>query len=345
MTRVPRNFIVMNKLHWGIIGCGDVTEIKSGPAFNKVNNSSLVAVMRRDAEKAKDYASRHAVPKWYSDAQQLIDDPDINAIYVATPPSSHEEYTLAALKAGKPVYVEKPMTVDTASAKRMADAAIQYQTKLTVAHYRRAQPLFKKIKQLLDDKVIGDPRMVQIDLCKRALTKEEMSVPKTAWRINAGVAGGGLFHDLAPHQLDILYHLFGEVDQAHGIALNQSGLYAAADMVSGTVLFRSGVVFNGSWCFSSSYGPDKDECEIRGDKGLIRFSFFDHRPVTVITADSMEEFVFEPLQHVQQPMIALVADYFLGKGSNPCPPEDGVLSMQLIDRFTNAETPYQQILL
>src|ERR1044072_2959571 len=92
---------------WGIIGCGDVTEVKSGPAFNKVPHSALVAVMRRDSEKAKDYAKRHNVPKWYGDAGNLINDPDVNAIYVATPPSSHEEYTIAAVNAGNPVYVEK----------------------------------------------------------------------------------------------------------------------------------------------------------------------------------------------------------------------------------------------
>ena len=73
----------MNKINWGIIGCGDVTELKSGPAFNKVKNSELVAVMRRDAAKAKDYASRHRVSKWYADASKLINDPDINAIYIA----------------------------------------------------------------------------------------------------------------------------------------------------------------------------------------------------------------------------------------------------------------------
>ena len=87
----------MNKINWGIIGCGDVTELKSGPAFNKVKNSELVAVMRRDAAKAKDYALRHQVPKWYADANELINDPAVNAIYIATPPSSHEAYTIAAL--------------------------------------------------------------------------------------------------------------------------------------------------------------------------------------------------------------------------------------------------------
>src|SRR5215470_5354750 len=190
----------MKKINWGIIGCGDVTEIKSGPAFNKVKNSALVAVMRRDAEKAADYARRHNVPKWYSDAGKLINDPDINAIYVATPPSSHEEYTTAAINAGKPVYVEKPMSVNGSSAHRMADYASKRNIKLCVAHYRRQQPLFLKVKQLLTDSSIGEVRFAKSELYKRSLTKEELAVEKNAWRVDPAIAGGGLFHDLAPHQ-------------------------------------------------------------------------------------------------------------------------------------------------
>src|SRR6188768_1306088 len=147
----------MAAIRWGIIGCGDVTEVKSGPAFNKVPNSELIAVMRRDADKAKDYASRHKVPKWYNDADKLISDPDINAIYIATPPSSHEEYTLAAIAAGKPVYVEKPMANNYAAALNMAHAAKATNIKLTVAHYRRQQPFFLYIQQLLMDNAIGQP--------------------------------------------------------------------------------------------------------------------------------------------------------------------------------------------
>ena len=168
----------MNKINWGIIGCGDVTEIKSGPAFNKVKNSSLVAVMRRDAEKAKDYARRHQVPKWYTDARRLIDDPDVNAIYVATPPSSHEEYTIAALEAGKPVYVEKPMALNWTAAKNMMKAAQEKNSKLVVAHYRRGQPFFQKIKQLLEEKVIGDLRFVRLDLYKKGFQSMNWLFPK-----------------------------------------------------------------------------------------------------------------------------------------------------------------------
>src|SRR5664279_2188635 len=135
----------MKEIRWGIIGCGDVTEVKSGPAFNKVKNSSLIAVMRRNGEKAKDYATRHHVPKWYDDATKLINDKDVNAIYIATPPSSHEAYTMAALQAGKPVYVEKPMTINFSSALRMAHAAENTGIKMCIAHYRRGQPYFNTV--------------------------------------------------------------------------------------------------------------------------------------------------------------------------------------------------------
>jgi predicted dehydrogenase len=324
----------MKKINWGIIGCGDVTEVKSGPAFNKVKNSALVAVMRRDAGKAKDYARRHNVPKWYSDANSLINDPDVNAIYVATPPSSHEEYTLAALKAGKPVYVEKPMSVNASSAAVMANAAKDTKQKLVVAHYRRAQPLFQKIKQLLADKVIGDTRFIKLDLYKRSVSKEEMAIPVRAWRVDSGIAGGGLFNDLSPHQLDLMYYFFGEADKVSGFALNQAGLYNADDIVSGNILFQSGVLFSGIWCFSINNPDEKESCEIVGDKGKIVFSFFEHKPVLVTVSGETESFTFEPLQHVQQPMIEKIVDYFLDEGPNPCSGEEGVKVMTMIDQFT-----------
>ena len=324
----------MKKIHWGIIGCGDVTEFKSGPAFNKVANSSLVAVMRRDPTKAEDYARRHNVPKWYTEAGQLIKDPDVNAIYVATPPSTHEEFTLAAIDAGKPVYVEKPMALNYAAALTMAKAAAEKKVKLVVAHYRRQWPLFKKIKQLLDDKAIGDTRFARLDLYKQALTKEELLVPKTAWRVNPAIAGGGLFHDLAPHQLDLMYHFFGDVQKAGGIALNQSGKYAADDLVAGNILFRSGVVFNGLWCFSVSPGEERDHCEIIGSAGKISFSVFGDPTFNLTTQNGTETFSFEPLQHVQQPMIEKTVEFLLDESPNPCSGEQGTEVMRLIGIFT-----------
>ncbi|MFY0256001.1 Gfo/Idh/MocA family protein [Chitinophaga sp. 30R24] len=320
----------MKNIKWGIIGCGDVTEVKSGPAFNKVPNSSLVAVMRRDAAKAKDYAFRHGVPKWYDNAAQLINDPEVNAVYIATPPLQHEEYTLLSLLAGKPVYVEKPMTLNADAAYRMQNAAIRSNVKLSVAHYRRAQPMFLKIKELLLNNVIGDVRFVSLQMLQPSVPSEGN------WRVNPAISGGGLFHDLAPHQLDLMIYFFGKARSATGIARNQAKMYAADDLVAGNVLFENGVVFNGIWCFSVAAAEKSDICEITGSLGKISFPVFGHA-FTLSKNGKEEVFAFDPLQHVQQPMIEQVTAYFLGEGPNPCSAEQAILSMQLMDSFTKKD--------
>lgn len=323
----------MKKVQWGIIGCGDVTEVKSGPAFNKVPNSSLVAVMRRDAAKAADYARRHGVPKWYSNAQQLIDDPNVNAIYIATPPLQHEEYTLLACKAGKPVYVEKPMTMHAASARNMLQAAAKAGVLLSVAHYRKAQPRFKKIKALLDAKAIGAVRLVNLQLIQPPPAAVQ-SDPASFWRIDPAISGGGLFHDLAPHQLDLIQYFFGTPKQATGKAINQTGLYAAPDLVTGTMLFNNGPVFNGSWCFSGGAKEEKDLVEIFGSEGTIRFTTFSTHHFTISRNGAEEVFRFDELPHVQQPMIEAVVEYFLDGGENPSSAESAVATMEIMDAFT-----------
>ena len=323
----------MQKINWGIIGCGDVTEIKSGPAFNKVPHSSLVAVMRRDAAKAADYAERHNVPKWYNDAGKLINDPEVNAIYIATPPDTHEAYTLAAINAGKPVYVEKPMALNYAAAKNMAEAAAEKNIKLSVAHYRREQPLFKKIKQLLQENAVGKILLVQLEFCALPYTATQLNNPHYAWRVNPALSGGGLFHDLAPHQLDLMYYFFGPVKKINGIATNQCGNYAADDMVAGNILFSNGIVFNGSWCFNAAAATDI--CKIIGTEGEIQFSVFSSNIVKVISNAKTESFSFDKLQHVQQPMIEKVVQYFLGNTANPCSGDDGTEVMRMMEEIAN----------
>jgi predicted dehydrogenase len=320
-------------LQWGIIGCGDVTEVKSGPAFNKVPNSKLVAVMRRDEEKVRDYARRHNVPKWYTNAYELINDPGVNAIYVATPPLQHEEYAIAALTAGKPVYVEKPMAVDSSAAQRMADA-VKPGAKLSVAHYRRAQPVFLKIKELLEDKVVGDIKFVDLQYLQPAASEEDLQKPGMQWRVDPAVAGGGLFHDLAPHQIDIMSFLFGKVASASGVSTNQGGLYEADDIVAGNLLFESGVVFQGLWSFTVPAEDAKDSCEILGSAGKMSFNIFGTPEIKLTRNGNTEILQFDKLQHVQQPMIEKVVQYFLGQGENPNSADEGLEVMRLLEAFT-----------
>ncbi len=322
----------MQTINWGIIGCGDVTEIKSGPAFNKVPGSKLVAVMRRDAAKAADYAKRHNVPHWYADANKLINDPEVNAVYIATPPDSHEAFALAAIKAGKPVYVEKPMALNYTAARNIAAAATAGNVKLSVAHYRREQPFFKKIKELINDKAVGDIRLVRLELYKPPLTKKELAHPHHAWRVDPAVAGGGLFHDLAPHQLDLMYYFFGPAQKITGMATNQAGNYKADDLVAGNILFKNGIVFSGSWCFNAA--ATTDNCEIIGSEGSIYFSVFGGNTITVIAGGVKDCYSFDTLQHVQQPMIEKVVAYFSGKAANPCSGEEGVEVMRMMEGFT-----------
>lgn len=323
----------MEKIKWGIIGCGDVTEFKSGPAFNKIPHSSLIAVMRRDADKVKDYAQRHHVPKWYTDADQLINDPEINAVYIATPPSSHEAYALAVITARKYVYLEKPMALNYAASSNIVKAATTNNVKVVVAHYRRQQPYFKKLKRLIEDQSIGKIRHVQLEYYKAPLTSHELEDPKTAWRVNPRISGGGLFHDLAPHQLDIMYSLFGSVKGVSGISANQSNNYIADDFVTGNMLFENGVIFNGIWSFNAPHLAERDCCEIIGSNGKISFSFFDNKPIIVTTQDKTETFSFNLLQHVQLPMIEATVSYFLGLAPNPCSAEEGSEIMKLLEAF------------
>jgi len=323
----------MNEIKWGIIGCGDVTEVKSGPAFNKIANSQLVAVMRRDAAKAADYAKRHGVPKWYSNAIDLINDPEVNAIYIATPPLQHEEYTVAALAAGKPVYVEKPMALNSAAAERMGNASQTHGVKLVVAHYRRAQPLFLKIKSLLDEKVIGEIRFVDLKMLQPDAS-EIIANSEENWRVNPAISGGGLFHDLAPHQLDLMLYYFGEAKNFHGLAIKQDVSAPVADLVTGHIEFANGIVFNGLWCFSAPKSEQADCCDIFGSKGKISFSVFGQH--IKVNMEGKEEILnFEPLPHVEQPMIAQVVSYFRGQGENPCAAEEALKTMRIIDAFTN----------
>ncbi|WP_462409581.1 Gfo/Idh/MocA family protein [Neobacillus sp. Marseille-QA0830] len=307
--------MLFEKVRWGIIGCGDVTEVKSGPAFQKVENSELVAVMRRTGSLAKDYAIRHNVPKWYDDADELINDPDVDIVYIATPPGSHKEYTLKAARAGKPVYVEKPMARNYKECEEMVNACREAGVPLYVAYYRRAQPKFLKIKQLLEHKAIGEVRFVTLTQYQKA--SENVKDPKNLpWRVQPDLAGGGLFFDLASHTLDMFDFLLGPIQSVQGTASNQAGHYTAEDIVTGNFLFESGVHGTGNWCFSAFENVDINE--IIGSEGKITFSTFGNDPVILTTNHGKEEWSFVPPQHVHQPLVETIVAELTGEG-NACP--------------------------
>jgi predicted dehydrogenase len=315
-------------IRWGIIGCGDVTEIKSGPALQKVEGSELVAVMRRSADKARDYAERHGVPHWYSDADKLIADPRVNAIYIATPPDSHADYTQRAARAKKPVYVEKPMARTYAECQAVVAACKQADVPLFVAYYRRAMPYFLKVKELLDSSAIGAVHSVHIALHQRPMAVDPQALP---WRIVPAISGGGLFFDLASHQLDLLDFLLGPIAQAQGVAANRAGHYAAEDTVSASFAFAAGPIGSGSWSFCASEG--RDQIEILGAKGRIVFSTFQFTPIELVNDQGQQTFAIDLPEHVQQPLIQTVVDALLGQGTCPSSGESGARTSRIMEQI------------
>jgi len=244
----------MDIVKWGIIGCGDVSEVKSGPAFQKAEGSALAAVMRRDGALARDYAERHGVPKWYDDADRLIHDPEVNAVYVATPPAFHKEYAIKAAQAGKPVYVEKPMAMNESECIQMIQACEAANAPLYVAYYRRMQPRFLKIKEWIDRGAIGEVRSVTtVQFAPPARTDA-----RGAWRLLPEIGGGGLFVDLASHSLDLLDYFLGPIKTVVGHASSQAGGYAAEDTVSVSYVFESGAHGIGTWCFETGLTEDRN---------------------------------------------------------------------------------------
>ncbi|MCS5490231.1 Gfo/Idh/MocA family protein [Algoriphagus limi] len=305
------------EVRWGIIGVGDVCEVKSAPAMNLVPHSRLVAVMRRNEEKVKDYAKRHGVPKWYTDAKSLIEDPEVNAIYIATPPYMHLPYTEMAAKAGKPVYVEKPMARTFAECEAMIKVCEEAGVPLYVAYYRRALPHFVKIKELLNQGRIGVIRSVHIQM-RQEPEPEIIAKLENNWRVIPEIAGGGYFYDLASHQLDLLQFFFGKITHASGFATNQAKLYPAEDMVVGSYAFENGVMGSGNWCFTSAKETQIDQITIDGSKGQIRFETFGKGEFTLLRdEEEPKHFHLELPMHIQQPLIQKIVDDLLGIDNSP----------------------------
>ncbi|MDD6473047.1 MAG: Gfo/Idh/MocA family oxidoreductase [Bacteroidales bacterium] len=320
------------KIRWGFIGCGEVTKYKSGPAFQKIKHSEVIAVMSRDLKKAKIYAQEHGIKRWYNDAQELVDDEDVNAIYIATPPSSHATYAIMAMKAGKPCYIEKPMAVTYEECCRINRISKETGVPCFVAYYRRYLPYFNKVKELVLEGAVGKVINVQIRFAQppRRLDYNKENLP---WRVIPDVSGGGYFHDLAPHQIDLLQDIFGCILEASGYKANLGGLYKAEDTISGCFQFENGLVGSGSWCFVADESATEDRIEIIGDKGMICFSVFTYEPIALHNSNGRTEIPIENPTYVQQPLIQSVVDHLLGEGTCKCDGESATLTNWVMDRI------------
>lgn len=287
-------------VRWGIIGCGDVTEIKSGPAYYKTEGFELKAVMRRDLDKLKDYAKRHHINTYYTNADDLINSNDIDAVYIATPPDTHLLYALKVAKAGKPCCIEKPLSPSYKDSLAIYNAFKNKNIPLFVAYYRRSLPRFTQIHEWIQNNKIGKIRHISAHLSK-APSDLDLS-NEYNWRTDTKIAPGGYFDDLASHGLDLFTYFLGNITKASGISLNQQNLYTAKDAISACWLHEGGITGTGVWNFNCNHTEDR--VEIFGSKGKIQFSLFEENPLILTINNKQQEFFIKhpinvQLHHVQ----------------------------------------------
>jgi 1,5-anhydro-D-fructose reductase (1,5-anhydro-D-mannitol-forming) len=305
-------YILGMAIRWGIIGCGDVCEVKSGPALQKAAGSALVAVMRRDGAKAADFARRHGVPRWYDDADKLIHDQEVDAVYIATPPGSHEAYALRVAAVGKPCYVEKPMARNYAECVRMVEAFRAANLPLYVAYYRRRLPRFVKAKQFIDEGRLG--RVTGLVYRHTRLFRPSQG---GEWRLDPEHSGGGLLFDLGSHALDLFDYLLGPLSGVSGHAARFSD-GRAEDAVA--MSFQTGCGAPGSAIWNFAGATRNDVIEIDGTNGRLVMACFGDDPVRLETPDGgVERFDLPNPPHIQQPFIQSMVDELSGRATEPCP--------------------------
>ena len=322
----------MKQINWGFIGCGEVTEKKSGPAFNEVEGSQVVAVMSRSENKARSYAERHHVRKWYTDASELIEDPDVNAVYIATPPSSHATFAIMAMRAGKPCYIEKPLAASYNDCIRINRISEQTGVPCFVAYYRRYLPYFQKVKEIIESGTIGNVVNVQVRFSVPPRDLDFKSGKEMPWRLQPDIAGGGYFYDLAPHQIDLLQNLFGVITRAHGYPANRAHLYQAEDTLSACFFFESGIPGSGSWCFVGHESAKEDCIEVIGEKGSLSFSVFTYQPIEVNTSEGKNSIIVPNPPYVQLPLIKSVIEHLQGIGKCDCTSVSATAVNWVLDR-------------
>jgi len=316
-------------VRWGIIGCGDVTEVKSGPAFQLASGSSLVAVMRRNTQRAADYAKRHRVARWYDDADALIADSEVDAVYVATPPGAHREYALRACRTGKPVYVEKPMARNHEECVEMVEAFHSAGIKLFVAYYRRALPRFLAAKKHIDSGRIGTVIAARYTFSEPLRRIDASDLP---WRYRAEQSGGGLFFDLGSHALDVLDMMLGPLLDVEGTARNVDRSHDVEDQVEMRFRTAEGVDGSARWDFAAE--RSEDTMEIRGTHGTLVFSIFGRAPLELRSHRAKELFDLPNPPHIEQPMIQTVVDDLLGRGVCTSTGTSAARTSAVMDRAT-----------
>jgi predicted dehydrogenase len=307
---------VYETIHWGMIGVGDVTRKKSAPSFNKIAHSELVAVGSRTPANARRFASENGIGKCYDDPLQVISDPDVDAVYIATPPGSHTEYALRTIEAGKPVYIEKPMARTYQECMAINEAAARKNVPVYVAYYRRSLAYFLKVKEILAQGKMG--RILALHTDQHFMARpEDFNRASPPWRVVPEISGGGYFHDMGCHALDILFFLFGDPVSVTGSTANLSGIYTPEDTVTALVRFPGDLLLTGNWSFVIPETQQRDRVYVTGDSGTLSFSIFSFEPIRLEISGEASTVSMETPEHIQMPFIQTIVDELTGKDTCP----------------------------
>lgn len=325
--------MVKQIIRWGMIGTGNVTELKSAPSFNKIEGSQLVAVGNRSPEKAENYARRHGIPSWHKDPYDVIRDPEVDAVYIATPPGSHVDYALECIKADKPIYIEKPMARTWEECQVINQAAEKAGVPVYVAYYRRSLPYFKKVKEIVDSGVLG--KILLINMQQYFPARDEDHQPDNLpWRVIPEDSGGGYFHDVGCHALDILFYMFGDPLEVSGKVSNVGGLYAPEDTLSASLILPNNILVGGSWSLIIPESYRKDRIEVIGETGKLEFSIFSFEPILLTIGDQVESFSSIQPEHIQMPLIQSIVSELLGEGNCPSTGKTAAVTSLVMDTIT-----------
>ena len=250
------------KLRFGIIGCGDIAANSFAPSLLKSGRAELTAVCRRDLDQAKMFAARFNAPAAYASAEELVQDENVDAVIVATPPKVHCEQTVLAARQGKHVICEKPMAMNADECRAMIGGCKQADVKLAVAYRRRLFPQVLKAKEL-----IGQGRIGRVVCVRTHYSGWYDGRSETSWRLQPEIGGGGVLMDMAVHRLEVLLHFAGLPSEVSALAETVYHDWQVDDSCALVLKFSDGKIGVHSTIWTSP--PRHDSAQIDGTKGRI----------------------------------------------------------------------------
>ncbi len=270
-------------VRWGVIGCGDVVETKNGPGLYLANHSELVGIWNRTKQRAVDWCMRHGRGRAFDSLDELLADPSIDIVYVATTPNCHKEHAIAVANAGKDCYLEKPIALTWDEAQQIKAAFEAAGKRCFVAHYRRGMPRYRELKRLLQSGKIGTVRGVQVIRTQRQTAEERLPESQKPWRVRPEVSGGSHFFEGDAHMLDLIAFLAGGPIADFSLQVdNRTGCYPGEDTVALSGETENHVMVSGIWCYATYKAIDR--FLIYGDRGSAEFSYYDNAaPIRIET--------------------------------------------------------------